>query len=133
MSDKLVVEFYNEDNEPGPIAAIMSLHGGDNPASASLTISDFIAAVYASGASKGCDAYALASRFILWSGTRNQPDARCASLEAELIPINKSYHYQTARVFSGSERIRVELVPDRFTTRKELAEGNRRLKLVRAL
>lgn len=126
MSDKLVVEFFPEDAASHPLFAGMSLHGGDNPVSASLTIADFIASLRTVSPKENLDPYELASRFILWSSTRNEGSL---APEAELIPVSEKYGYQTARIFVG-KRIRVEIVPDEFSTDQEMAEGAKFLKLV---
>lgn len=123
MSDKLVVEFYQEDSPSSAQFAVMSLHGGDNPVTASLTIADFIAHSRGfSSAQKPCDSYGLASRFIIWNAVR-YPDA--PTPEAELIEVSERYGYQTARIFSSGEQIRVELVRDEFTIEAEIMEGTR--------
>lgn len=47
--------------------------------------------------------------------------------EAELTELSEKYGYQTARIYSAREHIRVELVRDEFTTDAEMIEGMRLL------
>lgn len=123
MADKLVVEFYENEDQFEPVAVILSLHGGDNPASASLTLSDFIATTRANKSAQ-TDAYGLASQFMVWANKWGQLQQDSLASEAELIPKAKKYSYQTARVFVDSQRIRVQLVEDEFTSGREFIEGN---------
>lgn len=130
MSDKLVVEFFQEDKPSNPAAVVLSVHGGDNPASASLTISDFLGAIRANSQGQIFDAHRLASQFIVWN---SREDSACPNLskpEAELIPVSDDYGYQTVRVFACEKQIRVEIVRDEFTTDEEMAEGDRFLKML---
>lgn len=134
MSDKLVIEFFQDaSNQPSPVAAVMSLHGGDNPVSASLTISDFLASIRTSLSTQYSDAYTLASLFILWSSTKAPSGSEFPYMEAELIPISSNYGYQTMRIIAGRERPRVEFVRDEFTSDEELIEGRRFLEPLLAL
>ncbi len=135
MSDKLVVEFYESRKDTHPAFAILSFHGGDNPVSASLTISDFLSATKSHSSTQNSDVYGLVSQFIVWSSTNWPPIGRLGAqcLEAELIPVSNKYGYQTVRIFAGSEPLSVELVPDEFTTDEEMHEGNEILELVSLL
>ena len=133
MSDKLVIEFFQQDgNRANPVAAVMSLHGGDNPVSAALTISDFLASIRTSSPAQNFDAYTLASLFILWSATKGPSRSQFPCMEAELIPISTKYGYQAMRIFAGRERTRVELVRDEFTSDEEIIEGRRFLEQLSA-
>jgi hypothetical protein len=128
MSDKLVVEFYESRKDARPAFAILSFHGGDNPVSASLTISDFLSVATGPLPTSGQnpDVYQLASQFIFWSSMNWPPitSFRNQCLEAELIPVSNNYAYQTVRIFADSDGTSVQIVPDEFTTDEEMFEGN---------
>ena len=118
MSDKLVVEFYDQ-FLPTPVATVLSLHGGDNPASAALTLCDFLGQIQKLEKPRFEDAGVLAARFIIWHSTHVGGKRGLEVYDAALIHQATDYGYQLARVYATEDRPSVEIVQDRYTTTEE--------------
>lgn len=127
MSEKLVVEFLRDTQAP-PVAVVMSWHGGDNPASAALTIAAFYTNLPIDLRASRFDARELASRFILWRAELSGWSASSLNIDAVLIEHDVVYGYQLVRVRTGREALHIELTTDEYTTESELREAEAVLK-----
>ena len=119
MSEKLIVEFY-EQTSTSPVATVLSIHGGDNPVSAALTLCDFLNQISKLDRSDFNDAGLLAARFIIWHATHVDGPRGLEISDVMLIQNAKDYGYQTARVHALQERPYVEIVEDQYSTAEEL-------------
>lgn len=123
MSSVVVVEFYDRSGSP-PIGCAQAFHGGENPSMAATTLSDFFENVRRLPEPRMDDAGLLAARFVVWaSGSRAMADELAFS-DVAVIPYEKSYGYQVARVYpaEGSKPY-VHMVVDEWTKDRELAEA----------
>lgn len=127
MSDKLVVEFYDR-LSPTPVATVLTLHGGDNPASAALTLCDFIGQVRVLQEPRFEDAGVLAARFIIWQTASVGGEKDIEPYEVTLIHPAIEYGYQLARVYANEGRPSIEIVRDQYTTPEEMTSAETLLK-----
>lgn len=118
MSDRLVIEFYDS-GVSIPAAAVLVWYGGDNPADAALTISDFLQLISGLASPRFDSAGLLAARFIVWHGSHVERTGLNIS-DIILITPAAVYQYQLARIYASPDGPRVEIVPDDYSTPGEL-------------
>ena len=121
MSDILIVEFYGEPDRA--VAAVLAWHGGDNPASASLTLTEFLINLDNQIQNRQMGALELASRFIVSQVAFDPTFARGPELDAILIPTAASYGYQLCRLYVASGRVRAVVVVDEYSTTVEIEDA----------
>jgi hypothetical protein len=120
MSDKLILEFYEHDC-PEPLAVLLARFGGDNPASAALTIGAFLKCRQL--ADKLYDAGSLVSHFILWQTQLDQDPGEVESPNTVLIRKEGKYPYQLLRLRVGPTSVNIEIVTDEYSTEDEILDA----------
>jgi hypothetical protein len=106
----------------------LTLHGGDNPTSAALTLCDFIGQVRILKEPRLDDAGLLAVRFIIWQSAIVGGEKDIEGYEATLIHPETDYGYQLARVYANEAHLSVEIVRDQYTTPEEMTSAEILLK-----
>jgi len=123
MSDKLIVEFYAAYDLVTPTGCVLTCHGGDNPSSAATTLADFFDALAVLKDPRYEDAAVLAARFVFWEAGKSLESQPLDFDDVSLIPFQKDYGYQVARVYANNHRPYVHCVTDQWTTDQELFEA----------
>jgi hypothetical protein len=122
MSEKLVVEFCEDEDRP--VALVLVWHGGDNPASASLTLVAFLTELGGLIHGRSMSALELASRFILFQqvafdSALGQPPL----LDAVLVSHESGYGCQRCRLHAVAGRVRAAVVLDQYSTVEEIEDA----------
>ncbi len=121
MADKLVVEFYCDQADKNPFASVLVLHGGDNPASAALTLADFLCSLRNAAGEHSINIGLAAAQFIIWANTLSGDHA--LGREVFLLPNGGETAYQVARLYPGDPYPLVEIMQDVYSSEAELNEA----------
>ncbi len=123
MSERLVVEFYESLSSSEALCAVLAFHGGNNPVSAALTITDFFNQVSRFDDPRFDNASILAARFVAWQGAQGRRKTNFDFSDVAIIQPQDSYNYQSVRIYAQAERPFVHIVMDQYATPDELLEA----------
>jgi hypothetical protein len=126
MSERLIVEFYEEGKRDKPVATVLAYHGGQDPEAAAFTLAAFFSALKTLEQPRFNDAQVLAARFVSWQGFECRLSAKPFDfIDVGIINDSKEYEgYLIARVHAHSVRPHVEFVKDSFCAANELSTAS---------
>lgn len=122
MSDRFIAEFYEGDSEES-LAAVLSLHGGDNPGAASLTLAAFLSEAGYERSATVPSAGEVAAEFIIWSEERAFQSGSCFHPDTMLVQSSEKYPYQLMRLRVRDAGVMVTIITDEYTTEQEIDEA----------